>query len=129
VPLHPTPLYSIIANVAILGLLLRLWHERVEAGLIVGAYLLLSTCARFIEEGYRGEPQTARFAGLPIYQWLALGCFLAGIALTSFATPHVPAAAGFHFAALLAGVPVGIVVWFAMGVDFPESSRRMSRLA
>lgn len=129
VPLHPTPLYSIIGNIVILGLLLRLWHERAESGFIVGAYLLLSTCARFMEEGYRGEPQTARFAGLPIYQWLALGCFLAGIGLTSFATPRVSDVAAFDYRAILAGLPVGVLVWFAMGVDFPESSRRMSRLA
>lgn len=129
VPLHPTPLYSIIANVVILGLLLRLWHEGVESGFIVGAYLLLSTCARFMEEAYRGEPQTARFAGLPIYQWLALGCFLAGMAVMSFATPRVTEIQGFDFRAILVGLPVGVVVWFAMGVDFPASSRRMSRLA
>jgi prolipoprotein diacylglyceryltransferase/protein-S-isoprenylcysteine O-methyltransferase Ste14 len=129
VPLHPTPLYSIIANIVIFGLLLRLWHERAETGLIVGSYLLLSTCARFMEEGYRGEPQTARFAGLPIYQWLALGCFLAGIALTSLATPRVPEMVAFDYRAILAGLPVGVLVWFAMGVDFPESSRHMSRLA
>lgn len=129
VPIYPTPLYSILANVAIFGLLARLWWEGAATGLVIGAYLLLSTCARFMEEAYRGEPQTARFAGLPIYQWLALGCFLVGIGLTAVATPPVPVPAGFNFFALAAAVPIGLLVWFAMGVDFPESNRRMSRLA
>ncbi|MBI2510447.1 MAG: prolipoprotein diacylglyceryl transferase [Opitutae bacterium] len=129
VPIYPTPLYSILGNVAIVGLLARLWWERAETGLIVGAYLLLSTCARFVEEAYRGEPQTVRIAGLPIYQWLALGCFLVGIGLSAVATPNVPAASGFNFLAAAAAVPIGLLVWFAMGVDFPESNRRMSRLA
>jgi hypothetical protein len=33
-------------------------------------YLILSGVLRFMEEAYRGEPQTRRLAGLPIYQWL-----------------------------------------------------------
>ena len=31
--------------------------------------------------------------------------------------------------ALAAGVLVGLAYWFAMGVDFPDSQRRFSRLA
>lgn len=129
VPIYPTPLYSILANVAIFGLLARLWWEHAETGFIVGAYLLLSTCARFMEEAYRGEPQTVRLAGLPIYQWLAFACFLVGIGLTSIATPSVPPVAGVNSLAVAVAVPIGLLVWFAMGVDFPESNRRMSRLA
>jgi hypothetical protein len=30
---------------------------------------------------------------------------------------------------LVYAVPFGLLVWFAMGVDFPESNRRFSRLA
>jgi hypothetical protein len=66
---------------------------------------------------------------LPIYQWLALGCFLAGMAVMSLATPRVPEMQGFDYRTILAGLPVGVLVWLAMGVDFPASSRRMSRLA
>jgi hypothetical protein len=33
------------------------------------------------------------------------------------------------WAALAAGLLVGLAFWFAMGVDFPESTRRFSRLA
>ena len=129
VPVHATPLYSILGNVVILGLLVRLWIEGANAALIAGAYLILSTCARFMEEGYRGEPQTVRPGGLPIYQWLATGCLLAGIALSLFPAPDSPSWSGWSLAPLIYSVPVGLLVWLAMGVDFPDSRRRMSRLA
>jgi prolipoprotein diacylglyceryltransferase/protein-S-isoprenylcysteine O-methyltransferase Ste14 len=128
VPVHPTPLYSIVGNLVILGLLARLWIEHTDLAFIMGAYLILSTCARFVEEGYRGEPQTARWAGLPIYQWLAIGCLFAGLALTTLPAPPPPAPGGGSFAPLLYALPLGLLVWLAMGVDFPESPRRMSRL-
>ena len=129
VPIHPTPLYSILGNAVILGLLARLWREGADLAFISGAYFVLSTCARFMEEGYRGEPQTVRWGGLPIYQWLAIGCLLVGIGLTMLPAPVPPARTGASFAPLMYAVPIGLVVWFCMGVDFPESQRRMSRLA
>jgi hypothetical protein len=82
-----------------------------------------------VEEGYRGEPQTARWAGLPIYQWLAIGCLFAGLALTTLPAPPPPNPGGGSFAPLLYALPLGLLVWLAMGVDFPDSPRRMSRLA
>lgn len=129
VPVHPTPLYSIFGNLVIFGLLARLWLEHTDMAFVMGAYLILSTCARFMEEGYRGEPQTARWAGLPVYQWLAIGCLFAGLALTTLPAPPPPATAEARFAPLLYALPIGLLVWLAMGVDFPESPRRMSRLA
>ena len=127
--LHPTPLYSILANVVLFGLLARLWREGADMALVVGGYFVLSMLARFVEEGYRGEPQTVRFGGLPIYQWLAIACVLTGIGLTTLPAPPPPAWDGISFAPLAYAVPIGLLVWFAMGVDFPESHRRMSRLA
>jgi protein-S-isoprenylcysteine O-methyltransferase Ste14 len=129
VPVHPTPLYSILANALILGLLVRLWFTGADLALVTGAYFILSTCARFMEEGYRGEPQTVRWLGLPIYQWLAIGCLLTGLVLTTLPAPHVPAWGGGSIAPLSYALPIGLLVWFAMGVDFPESNQRMSRLA
>ena len=77
--IHPTPLYSIVANL-VLGLLLyRLWQSNAPWTLIAGLYLALSSLARFAEEQYRGEPQTAMKAGLPVYQWLAAALFVAGL--------------------------------------------------
>ncbi len=129
VPVHPTPLYSILGNGLIFGLLARLWLEATDVALILGGYFILSTCARFMEEGYRGEPQTRCWARLPIYQWLAIGCLLAGLALTTLPAPPAPIGNGSGFAPLAYAVPIGALVWLAMGVDLPASNRRMSRLA
>ena len=54
---------------------------------------------------------------------------LAGIALTTLPAPTAPAWSGWSFAPLRYAVPIGLLVWGCMGVDFPESNRRMSRLA
>lgn len=128
-PVHATPLYSILGNILIFVLVARLWREGADLALIVGAYFILSTCARFMEEGYRGEPQTIRRAGLPIYQWLAIGCLLASIILSTLPSPAAPPWSGWSLGPLLYALPVGVLVGAAMGVDFPESPRRMSRLA
>ncbi len=129
VPVYPTPLYSIISNAAIFGLQVRLWLAGADLGFIAGSYLLLGACSRFMEEGYRGEPQTVRFGGLAIYQWLALLFVLAGAVLTSWPSPRPPPVPGIDLNPLVYALPFGVLVWFAMGVDFPESNRRFSRLA
>lgn len=128
-PVYPTPLYSIIGNVAIFGLALRLWFGGAGLGFVTGACLILTACARFMEEGYRGEPQTARCGGLAIYQWLALLFVIGGGVGMAVPTPVVPPLGGDWVHPLLYAVPFGGLVWFAMGVDFPESNRRFSRLA
>jgi protein-S-isoprenylcysteine O-methyltransferase Ste14 len=128
-PLYPTPLYSIIGNVAIFGLLLRLWASGADLSFIAGAYLILGACARFMEEGYRGEPQTARFGGLTIYQWLAVLFLVCGAVCLALPSPAAPPICGEWLRPLFIAVPFGLLIWFAMGVDFPESSRRFSRLA
>jgi hypothetical protein len=82
-----------------------------------------------MEEGYRGEPQTARFGGLAVYQWLALSFVMAGAVLTVLSSPSAPPIPRIDAHPLVYAVPFGLLVWFAMGVDFPESNRRFSRLA
>jgi protein-S-isoprenylcysteine O-methyltransferase Ste14 len=130
VPLHPTPLYSILGNLVIGALLLRLWSLGAALGLIAGTYLMLAGIARFVEESYRGEPQTLIVGGLRIYQWMAVLSFAAGIALTMIPGSHAP---GLAFAVdsrvLLTGVVYGLLTGLAMGVDFPRSARRFARLA
>jgi uncharacterized membrane protein YphA (DoxX/SURF4 family) len=97
---------------------------------VTGSYFLMAGLARFMEEGYRGEPQTPKWFGLPIYQPLAIASVLVGAALTTIGGPPAPAP---HWplepALLAAAVVIGIVYWFAMGVDFPESRRRFARLS
>ena len=130
VPLHPTPLYSIVGNVVVGLVLLRLRALGGADVLVVGLYLILSGIARFVEELYRAEPQTRVMAGLHIYQWLAIGQTLAGIVTTTL--PSIPRAGGFVAPSpllLTAAAVMALVAGVAMGVDFPRSNRRFSRLA
>jgi len=72
VPIHPTQLYSILGNTAIGALLLRVWAWNGRLSIVCGVYLIGNGLARFVEEAYRGEPQTRAFGGLRMYQWLAV---------------------------------------------------------
>jgi hypothetical protein len=98
--------------------------------LVAGVYLLLAGATRFVEESYRGEPQTPVMAGLRVYQWLAVLSFLAGLFLTtvpSSAAPGLPSVAVGH--TLLGAIGYGLLTGTAMGLDFPGSDRRFARLA
>ena len=130
VPIHATPLYSIAGNVVIGVALVRLRVLAAPNALIIGAFLLLGGLARFVEESYRGEPQTPVIAGLRSYQWLAVLSMLIGIVATTLAP--VPGPAGFSLPdgrLLWAALAMALITGFAMGVDFPASNRRFSRLA
>lgn len=130
VPVHPTQTYSIIANLAASGLLLRLWSAGAPSSCAVGLYLLLAGLTRFVEEHYRGEPQTPTVMGLRSYQWLAIVSVLIGAAVAVVPSPALAWPGTFPLAAfLLHAPPIGIVYALAMGVDFPGSSRRFARLA
>ena len=129
-PLHPTPLYSIGANVLVGVVLLRLRSLAAPDSLLVGVYLMLAGLARFVEESYRGEPQTWIVGGLRIYQWLAAASLIAGAVLT--ALPAAPGPSGFSAPdarVVLATIVVASICGLAMGLDFPGSNRRFSRLA
>jgi protein-S-isoprenylcysteine O-methyltransferase Ste14 len=128
--IHATQLYSIGGNLLIGVLLLRLWSIHAPIWFIVGAYLVLAGLARFMEEAYRGEPQTLALAGLPIYQHLAMISVLVGAWVTTLAGAPAPEAQSIVDAKVWAvAAAVGAVYWFAMGVDFPESQRRFARLS
>lgn len=127
VPVHPTQLYSILSN-ALLGLvLLRLWLSACPLSLIIGVYAIGNGMARFVEEAYRGEPQTLVIAGLRLYQWIALGCVLVGALMTTLHAPSAsvltPSIEGLLWASAFASLAA-----IAMGVDFPESNRPFARL-
>jgi prolipoprotein diacylglyceryltransferase len=64
--------YSILWNVVIAFAVTRLWLIHAEFSVIVGLYLILTGLGRFVEEAYRGEPQTPIIGGLRLYQWIAL---------------------------------------------------------
>lgn len=129
VPVHPTQLYSMFANGLVGVVTLRLWVEGAPCAVVAGVYLVLMGLGRFVEEAWRGEPQTPTYAGLRLYQWVGVGCLVVGAALTCApGTPPPPQAAP-GLEAVWTAVAVGVVVWFATSVDFPRSSRRFARLA
>lgn len=128
VPIHPTQLYSILSNLVIFALLLKLHLSGTPATFVGGLYLILSSLARFAEEQYRGEPQTPRFLDLAVYQWLAIGIFLLGILVTMLGSPSVAMGNLRLGASLLASLGAGVVAAVFMSVDFPKSRRRFSRL-
>jgi len=129
VPLHPTPLYSIIANAVIGTLLLRLWVLGAAFGLIAGAYMILAGAARFVEESRRGEPQTPILWRLRLYQWAAVASFALGMVLTAVPGGSAPGLVfSFDIRVFTVGAVLGLITGCAMGVDFPDSDRRFARL-
>ena len=129
VPLYPTQLSSSLGNVVIAAVLVRLWAAHAPLALIAGLYLVLMGLARFVEEAWRGEPQTPVYSGLRLYQWVSLACVGAGAIITC--VPGSPAAPTptFSVAALLATLAFMAVTWVIASVDFPGSSARFARLA
>ena len=130
IPLHPTPLYSILGNLVLGVLLWRLWSLGAAVGLVAGVYFMLAGVARFIEESYRGEPQTPCVGGLRLYQWMAVLSMGFGVALTLFPGESAPGLElSFDVRLVVTAILYGILAGFAMGVDFPGSARRFARLA
>lgn len=128
-PLHPTPLYSILTNIVVGVLVARMWHVGAPPTLTAGVYFLLNGMTRFVEESYRAEPQTRVMAGLHVYHWMALATVLAGMVVSSVPALPPPAGAPISSGLLAAALALGLATMMAMGVDFPGSDRRFSRLA
>lgn len=128
VSIHATPVYSILCNAVIGVALLRLLQLHSSCTLICGVYLLLSGCGRFVEEAYRGEPQTLTVLGLHLYQWIAILIVVAGAALTNVSGPPMPQIASLRLNSHFLAIGCSAVAWFVTGVDFPVSSRRFARL-
>lgn len=130
VPIHPTPLYSIAGNVVIGVVLIRLRTLAAPDSLVLGLYLILSGIARFVEESYRAEPQTLIVRGLRLYQWLAILSLVFGAVCTTLPAGAPPIGFTAPSPTLLwSALAMALLAGFAMGVDFPGSNRRFSRLA
>jgi prolipoprotein diacylglyceryltransferase len=126
-PVHATPLYSIACNVLTALVTARLWTAGAPLSTIGGVFLLLNGLGRFVEEAYRGEPQTPVFAGLRFYQWIAIGTAVAGAAVMTIRT--APAAGGqVTWTGLGVAAIFGVLAGLALGFDAPESNRRFGRL-
>ena len=128
VPVHPTPLYSILWNIVIAVLLTRLWFGHAPLAMIGGLYLILTGAGRFVEEAYRGEPQTRSTAGLRFYQWIGVFTVIAGAVVTCLGSGTAAGVLEFNWLIVLVAALFGAVTWFALGVDFPGSDRRFARL-
>jgi prolipoprotein diacylglyceryltransferase len=129
-PIHATPLYSIAGNLVVGTILLRLRVLGAADTLVLGVFFILNGLARFVEEGYRAEPQTPIIAGLHSYQWLAIVSLLGGIWCTTLTAGTAPAGFGsVEPRVILGALAFGLLAGIAMGVDFPQSNRRFSRLA
>lgn len=128
VPIHATQLYSLLWSVLTGLVLARVWAAGAPLNLVGGLWLILNGIGRFAEERYRGEPQTKNAGGLHLYQWLAIGSVLGGVAVTCIpGVEEAPALAWSKVNVPLAAAGF-MVTSFAMGVDFPASNRRFARL-
>jgi len=129
-PIHATPLYSIAGNIVIGIGLLRLRQLHAPDVMLAGLYLVLAGIARFVEEAYRAEPQTPVVGGLHTYQWIAIASVLAGMWWTTLPPESTPGPfGGLEPRVLVGALLMAAIAGFAMGVDFPRSSRRFSRVA
>jgi protein-S-isoprenylcysteine O-methyltransferase Ste14 len=130
VALHPTQLYALLWSTMTGVALYRLWVAGAPLPFVFGSYLILIGLGRFVEEHYRGEPQTAWVGGLRLYQWLAIAQVVGGAVVTSVSGNAAAPAnqMGSAPSALAAVAVVGVLSYVAYGVDFPRSNRRFSRL-
>jgi prolipoprotein diacylglyceryltransferase len=127
-PVHPTPLYSILSNAFAALVLARLWAVGMPAPFVAGMFLVLNGLARFVEEAYRGETQTPVSQGLRLYQWIALAGVIVGASLTTLQSEAITGTWQPWWGALGVAGALGVLVGAALGVDFPASNRRFSRL-
>ncbi|OCC00738.1 hypothetical protein BA190_32370 [Labrys sp. WJW] len=128
-PIEPAPVFSMLANLVAALLLWRVLAVTGDAWLVAGLYCWQLGIARFAEEGLRGEPQTPVRAGLNLYQWLSLAVTAVGFVIV-LAAPFVPAAPPHwpEWSALFLALPLACLWALAMSVDWPESTRPLSRL-
>jgi membrane-associated phospholipid phosphatase len=125
--LHPTQLYSIGTNLITGLVLLRLFSIHMPSAFIIGIYLIFNGLGRFVEESFRGEAQTPFWAGMRIYQWIAIINIIVGAFFTTI--PNTRALSfQFNIETLFLAIIAGILVTIASGVDFPGSNRRFARL-
>ena len=128
VPIHATPLYSLLWNVLVGLVVTRIYLLQASAAMVGGAYLILSGAGRFVEEAYRGEPQTPVFWRLRLYQWVSVATLVVGAIITTVSNSPPTLRPALHSSSIFVALACGIGAWFVTGVDFPESNRRFARL-
>jgi len=126
--LHPTPLYAMIWLFFVGLILVSLHINEFPPSFIFGLYLILTGIGRFVEEAYRGEVQTPIIKGLRLYQWTAILSVLIGIIMTMIKSEVVVITSDAGWQTIVSAIIGGLFTFFAMGVDFPYSNARFSRL-
>ncbi|CAF4742220.1 unnamed protein product [Rotaria sp. Silwood1] len=128
--IHITAGYSMLANLIIGLFLWRLWYSNVSLCLIVSLYFILIGLSRFVEEEYRGEIQTPIYYKLKIYQWTSILFVLIGMIISMIPfDDNASLKLIWKYEYVLPSILFGLATGFAMGVDFPESKRKFSRLS
>ena len=79
VRVHPTPIYEMLAYLAIFAWLWRTRHRSEPSGRQFGRYLVLAGIARFLVEFVRINPRVA--LGLSVAQWVSLVLIVVGLGL------------------------------------------------
>jgi len=95
---------------------------------IIGMSFIFNGLVRFVEESYRGEPQTPIIGGLRIYQWLALIGFIFGAVFTMIPVSVARLSIHISVEVFAFAVIAGLLSTVLTGVDFPRSNKRFSRL-
>ncbi len=126
--LHPTPLYSALWSLLSGAMLVRLWYVQAPLPFIAGVSFMLAGLGRFVEEHYRGEPQTKQCAGLRLYQWLAMAMVAVGAVISVAHGAAAPPPAWPETSAVAVWAALFAVIYAPYGLDFPESNTRFSRL-
>jgi protein-S-isoprenylcysteine O-methyltransferase Ste14 len=129
VPIHPTQVYALLWLMVVGVVLTRLWIIEAPLSFIAGMYFVLVGLGRFVEEHYRGEPQTAVIAGFRLYQWLTLVFVVGGAALTTLPSASTPAPVPIGWAVIAVSMLAAAIGTASFGMDVPTSNRRFSRLA
>ncbi|HLO67760.1 MAG TPA: prolipoprotein diacylglyceryl transferase [Holophaga sp.] len=70
VPLHPVQLYSLLANLLVMGILLLAGRRRAFAGQVGGLYFILEGLGRIITETWRADLDRGFLLNIP---WLSTG--------------------------------------------------------
>ncbi|MFZ4412663.1 MAG: prolipoprotein diacylglyceryl transferase family protein [Bacteroidales bacterium] len=126
--IHPTQLYSVLWLFIIGIVLFSLWIHHFPGSFLFGMYLILTGLGRFVEEAFRGEVQTPVFKKLRLYQWVAIVSIFVGILMTTIKVEVIEIHSGFNWPSVWYAIIIFAFVTFSMGVDFPNSNARFSRL-
>jgi phosphatidylglycerol:prolipoprotein diacylglycerol transferase len=80
VPLHPTQIYEALGNLAIFGVLYKLFDPMKRPGGLISLYLVLYSLLRFTVEFFRHHEQAPLFGmSLSHTQWISLATLLLGL--------------------------------------------------